>query len=220
MLMMRVAVVSVLLLLCCGMSVCTVTAQERVSVGLGVGLNPSTLFGDRSAVAVLPSGFATLYVPVQVGEYVRIEPEVSFATSSDRKDIMEFGVLREVEFVQTILRMGAGVFYTWRVDSTFRVLLGGRAGILSSFWERNYYQNGQFIRDGGDGEGRGSLYYAFGAGTEYYFSRHASIGAEFMLHHQTVGIPQYRYGVTPPPPTNYHFSSWTTQALVSLRFYF
>jgi hypothetical protein len=199
-------------------------AQDRIQFGVGVGLNPAPLLGDRNTT-LQPQGVVLWYVPCRIGEYLRVEPELGYQFYKDRN---EDDPTRDVEVTQSFVRIGMGVFYEWKPfatdgDSLLRVYAGGRIGVLSYFMERNYFlkPNNQQIIPGGDGVERASLYYLAVFGVEYMLGKRFGIGAEIQFARYEFGEARYRFGVPPPTYPRYPQSNvLTTSAMIFLRFYF
>jgi hypothetical protein len=198
--------------------------QDRIQLGVGVGLNPAPLLGDKNTT-LQPNGVVMWYVPCRIGEYLRVEPELGYQFYKDRN---EDDSTRDVEVTQSFVRIGMGVFYEWKPfasagDSSLRGYAGGRIGVISYFTERNYFlkPNNQQIIPGGDGAARASLYYLAAFGAEYMLGKHFGIGAELQLAHYEFGEALYRYGIPPPTYPRYPQANvLTTSAMIFLRFYF
>lgn len=190
-------------------------AQERITIGLGVGLNTAIFLGDAKT-EFQPAGVATWYVPIQIGAHLRVEPEIGYAHTYT---FYEDNSTRDAEVNRSFLRIGTGVFYAWKADSTLRIYAGVRTGILSTSLEQNY-----IVRLSGQvsdeyKENQASFYYAGAIGGEWLATQHFSIGAELQFAHYAVGIVESR---TPTLvyPRNQQYSVFTTQALIGVRFYF
>jgi hypothetical protein len=200
----------------------TVHTQERIQAGLGMSLNPVALIGDNSGSFQQPFGVVTWYVPIRIGNYFRVEPEVAYYNNNRRE---QDNSTRDLETRTNYLRLGMGIFYEWQPtarlgDSSLRVYSGTRLGILSLWTTHDYYDRatGKFL--GGDGENRACLYYAVALGGEYMVGKSLGVGIEFQVGNYEFGEPVYRYGVLPPTyPLSSRYTIFASTALVFLRLY-
>jgi hypothetical protein len=197
-------------------------AQERITAGIGMSLNPAALVGDNSDTFQQPFGVVTWYVPLRIGNHFRVEPEAAYFNNNRRE---QDNASRDLETRTNFIRVGMGVFYEWQPntllgDSVLRVYAGTRLGILSLWATRDYYDrtSGNFL--GGDGLNRACLYYVAALGGEYLIGKNLGVGLEFQLGNYEFGEPQYRYGVFPPNyPVLTRYTIFASTALAFIRLY-
>lgn len=197
-------------------------AQERITAGIGMSLNPTALVGDNSDTFQQPFGVVTWYVPVRIGNHFRVEPEAAYFNNKRRE---QDNASRDLETRTNFVRLGMGVFYEWQPntllgDSILRVYAGTRLGILSLWTTRDYYDrtSGNFL--GGDGLNRACLYYVAALGGEYMIGKNLGVGLEFQLGNYEFGEPQYRYGLLPPNyPVLTRYTIFASTALAFIRLY-
>lgn len=152
---------------------------EGVHVGLGAGLSPFGLvLFDNDIVPPAQAG-GGLYVPIDIGESLRVEPEVGlfrYSTSRTSDGLEESAAY-------TSLRFGSGVFYRMALGESSGAYVGGRLGlVLNSETDENYQPDatGNETKTTTT-ESRTDLSVALAGGGEHFFTPHFSLGAEAQL---------------------------------------
>jgi hypothetical protein len=185
---------------------------ERITFGIGVNVYPSVIAGDLQQ-RFQAGGFADLIAPVQIGPHILIEPELGlyFYTADETLP----GEVAEHDARQ-IVRTGMGAFYTIDIDKSFLYYFGGRLGILSSESQVKY--SPQSTVNTNFDQNWAAFYAGAAFGVEYFISSHCSIGAEFQLNHIGYGAPVINEA--PIPTVDSTQSVWSTNAALSVRFFF
>lgn len=180
----------------------------RARVGIGVSLNPAAIIAPEEGV-FLPIGLGNIYVPINVGRSLRIEPEVGLFRNKFESNGTGF---TESETV-SILRAGVGVFYVFRVDGAFRGYIGPRVGMIRTSEES------KFTGSPASSTKRTDRFYGFAVAGEHFFSSHFSLGAEAQLNYITFGDEE----TDPPPPFppsgESSQNAITNNGLIFVRFY-
>jgi hypothetical protein len=222
-----------------------IATRDRVQFGIGLALNVGNVLDDvlgarqrfptaNAALSVpfQPPGTVVVYVPMRMGEFLRVEPELGVFSRKDRQEEQSFGRQRDVELDELFIRIGAGAFYEWKPfaaathdapDSSLRLYGGLRFSVMSLWWERNYFDQPGNVKivNGGDGENVAAVHYALCLGAEYMLGKHFGIGTELQLGRVELGQPEYRYGVRPTIyPQNRSYAAMATMGLIFLRYYF
>ena len=183
-----------------------------VKVGLGVFLNPAAIISDGGGLDGLfvPVGLGNFTLPVLLGQRVRLEPELGFAslktaftptdsdeTFSTSQSLWRYGLSAHVVlFDRGGLRPYAGLRFGWHKFSAAQTGIGTDISVS-----------------------RRDSYWGLAVGGEYFVSPFFSLGGEVQLTRFSVGDPEQ----TPPPPfppggdADSHV--WSTNGLVGLRLY-
>lgn len=140
------------------------TAPQQVRIGFGVGLEPFAPLNISGARAA-PVG-AGLYLPIQIGPYLRVEPSLSILTFSQNpaNDLSAVGI-------------GAGVFYYFVPAPVQQVgfYMGPRLNLY-------FLRNKQANPPGADVETKETDFQLAGVlGGEYFVAPRFSVGAEAQL---------------------------------------
>lgn len=211
-----------LLFACCS----AVYAQRNSSsIGIGAAINPVTLYteseGSDGTLSV-PVQTAALFVPLQLGETFRIEPQFGLlSTSTERTAYSGTNVASgRIERTKTGMMIGTGLFYTFLPDTTTRGYVGARVGWIQA-------KNSLEFVPLGKGENvvttykQSSAFYGAAIGGEYYLSHFMSLGMELGLTAISFGDVEYEVtpSVTPPSLPDVSQSALSTNALVFVRFY-
>jgi hypothetical protein len=209
----RLPVVFIIALLCAAQNA---RAQEKITFGFGVSLNPSEFPGDQQSL-FHTDGVADFYMPVQIGDLIRAELQVGYFTeSSNQTDSNSQGAFNQ-HISQSFVRGGFGVFYTWHPDSVFTMYFGPRTGVLASTYYVSYSRTSKGYADG---ESNWAAFYIMAClGGEYAISHHFSLGGELQVQSIGYGVPV----VSPTPttyPQNYYSQVYATSAIILVRYYF
>lgn len=152
--------------------------DEGIHVGLGAGLAPFGLVVSGNDV-ISPPPVPGLYVPVDIGPNLRLEPE--------------FGIFRysitltsdglEQSNALTLLRFGSGIFYRMALGESSGAYVGGRVGILLNTVSSDDYQpdaagNQTKVTTTGS---RTDISLGLAGGGEHFFTSYFSLGAEAQL---------------------------------------
>jgi len=176
-------------------------APQQLRVGFGVGLEPFAPYNffDRSVRAAAPG--VGLYLPLQIGPHLRVEPSLSILTYSQNPaaDVSAVGI-------------GTGVFYYFVPAQAQQAGLyaGGR---LNLFFLKNTQNNGAGV----DVETKETdLQLAGVLGGEYFVAPRFSVGAEAQL-----GLTWYGdQDVSGQPSVSRDAFGVSTSGVVFLRFFF
>ncbi len=191
-----------------------VRAQETVRFGIGVGVSPLAIAGDVES-KFMAAGFENFYFPIQVGPYIKVEPEIGLYFFSTDQTVQDSSGSVIEHTARQIVRTGIGVFYTWKPDSVFMMYIGGRTGILSSERQTTHSRQSSIP----DFDRNWAVYYAgAGLGAEYFFSHHFSLGAELQLTHYGFGVPVIKSD--PTPTEDFTQNATSTNTVLFARFYF
>jgi hypothetical protein len=191
--------------------------EERILFGIGVGFSPISIAGDDQN-RFGNVGITDVYVPIQLGPNIRIEPQLGLYFQNAQQTLRDsIGNFLQHNSRQ-IVRSAMGVFYTSKVDEQFQFGIGARLGILSSEYELKFDR--QSALDSNHNENYAIFYTAACFTTEYWFSKHFSIGGEIQLYFYNYGSP-----ITTPIKDSYspNTSSQTvisTSEVLAARFYF
>lgn len=156
-----------------------------VRVGVGVSLNPAAII-DPDAGLFLPVGLGNIYLPIQIGRSVRLEPEVGLFRASQKASNTGFSFSE----TSTVLRLGIGVFYAFPVDHGFRAYLGPRAGLIRTT------DRVEATLSPSSTTKRTDHYLGVALGGEYLFTPRFSLGAEAQFNRTSLGDEE----TDPPPP--------------------
>jgi|GEM_PF-1985673 len=198
------------------LSTATTTAQEKVTVGVGVSFNPAAVAEDNSSHFQTP-GMADYYVTAQIGDILRTEVQFGILIrSADQTYSDSLGEFNG-NTSGVVMRFGFGAFYTWRPDSSFTVYAGPRTGVMASSSYLTYsrlsagYANQKTIW--------GAFYISGCFGAEYAITHHLSLGGEFQFTSTGFGVPNETPAAT-GYPREFKESVLSTDALVFIRFFF
>ena len=176
--------------------------EESSSVfGIGISLEQSYSFIYDQGVNYLPIGLGNIYLPINISENFRIEPDIGIFSYSYSSDDYE---KRTDQF-----RLGLGFHYSKNYGS-IKILFGARFGSIFNSIKREYEDsNNENEKD------EISATVLFGGptiGAEYYFAKRFSLGAEAQLNYISLGEYQ--------DENNETRTIISTRALILLRFYF
>jgi hypothetical protein len=192
-------------------------SQPGVSVGLGVGIEPLASLGITSSGnlngTVNGSGFAPvgLYVPIQVGPQIRIEPVIGFWHVSGNRNAGGVAPGDQIGGSATTLGVGGLLYLAPPAPTGFYVGLR-----LALNW-----QSADVAAGGGTTttfkETDFSLAPVFGG--EYAFASRFTVGAELQLPLTWYGNPSSENAGTTVTNNNDR-SGFRTNAVVFLRYFF
>jgi len=174
-------------------------APQQLRIGFGVGLEPFALL-NVSGLRAAPIG-AGLYLPIQIGPHLRVEPSLSILTFSQNPadDISAVGI-------------GSGVFYYFVPAQAQQTGLyaGGR---MNLFFLKNKVANPV----GADVETTETDFQLVGVlGGEYFVAPRFSVGAEAQL-----GLTWYGdQDVSGQPSVSRDAFGVSTSGVVFLRYFF
>jgi len=176
--------------------------------GIGAVVNATTnVFIDDEFVLV-PLFGGTVLFPIASKAFT-LEPEVglfrfhnsftsgSFSSSTDG----------------TVIRIGVGALFGGRARGDLKPYIGPRAGIVRSSVEETNSGGGPNTTTT-----RTSIYIAFVAGAQYFFSPHFSLGGEAQLQHVSLGDEKVTPTSGSGSTTELSFTS--TAAVAILRFFY
>ncbi len=180
--------------------VASATEKDAVKVGLGLGFAP---FNLNSVQGVLNAPPVSIYVPIDIGPQLRIEPSLGFWTFSGDQNVIS-------PSSGYVWDLAVGGFYLFPPSGGFGVYAGGRLGFS--------FQG--LTEAGGNTKTTETDFFIKGAlGAEYHVVPKFSLGAEAQLgvtffgdQHQTTA------GVTTTP--NRGLSGFSTNGLLFVRYYF
>ncbi|MFC1610492.1 hypothetical protein ACFL6C_06015 [Myxococcota bacterium] len=168
-------------------------AQEEAGTRIGLGTSfgaEMTIFNED--LLFIPLSFNNIYVPILVGESLRLEPEIGFFRYGDTDD------------AANVLRIGTGVFYMTWIEN-MELYVGFRVGLSYLF------------ESGDDNDSRTDIYFGPAGGAEHFFADYFSLGVEIQLNYIRIGdldrgFPGSR------AQNNEHLVS--TRGMILARFYF
>ena len=96
--------------------------------GIGVSLNPSVVVAGDIESFFLPFGLGDVYVPIMIGERLKLEPQLGLFRFSSK--FSDSGFTSESTF--TVWRLGTGIFYRLPASESFSAYLGPRFELLLS----------------------------------------------------------------------------------------
>lgn len=185
---------------------------EKITFGIGVNVYPSVIAGDLQQ-RFQAGGFADLIAPVQVGSHILIEPELGLYFYTADETLTDSAKEHDA---RQIVRTGMGAFYTVNIDKSFLYYFGGRLGILSSESQVKYSPEST-VNTNFD-QNWAAFYAGAAFGVEYFISSHFSIGGELQFNHIGYGAPVIKEA--PIPTVDSTQSVWSTNAALSVRFFF
>jgi hypothetical protein len=145
----------------------TANAQESgVKVGIGVSLSPlsSVFVTEEIGVTTVPGGTFAFYVPINIGENFKVEPELGFFRYKE-----SYG---DNEATVTQWRLAMGLLYVLRERESLRP----------------YVSTSEKFNDADDSQT--DFFVGLALGAEYYFSSHFTLGGEFQLNYVNIGSPE------------------------------
>ncbi len=191
--------------------------QLTTRVGFGVSLNPVALVNLSSASALfLPVGLTDIYIPIQIGNNFRLEPDAGYLSMSTETKYPQttYSPAYSSNSSNSMTRIGLGAFYVMPVDTSFRSYVGPRFGLLFTSSESSSTYPGSTNTSSDETD----FYLGLAAGGEYMLSTHFSVGCEVQFNYVNLGEPS----VSPAQPTSSTQSGHmvTNNALMFLRWYF
>lgn len=205
------------------------TAQN--TWGLGVGL---------------VSGGVVFHVPI-IFDRIRIEPEISFRTSSSSSGSTSYDNYPGQGSTDTYtsssssqsLSFGMGVYYSFRIDNVADWYIGPRFGFTrsssvsdnSTIYTEIYTDSTVISTNSSHTKQHSTSYFASAVFCgEYYFSSHFSAGAELLVTYSSTGQPvidEQNHIISPIPsytsvsvPGMSSSSSFASATAVYIRWYF
>ena len=133
------------------------------NVQFGIGVLFTNLWQDWLYDGHIP----TIFVPININNKIKIEPELSFYKTKDDDDYDKR--------VQTIMRMGVGIFGIINYEKA-HMYYGMRAGYLVSTIKLKYKDPGYYDEDKETTSKR--ILFGPAVGGEYFFISHFSVGGE------------------------------------------
>jgi hypothetical protein len=211
---------------------CSASAQTAQNTwGLGVGL---------------VSGGAVFHVPI-IFERIRIEPEISFRTSSSSSGSTSYDnypdqgttdIYASSSSSQSI-SIGLGAYYSFRIDNVADWYIGPRFGFTrtssvsdnSTLYTVMYADSTSLSTNMSHTKQHATSYFAGAVfGGEYYLSSHFSAGAELQMTYTNSGQPvidEQNHVITPTPAYNSvsvsgptTSSSFAASTALYIRWYF
>lgn len=183
--------------------------ETKKKIGLGVSLNPTALLSSSSTSTLyLPVGLTNIYVPINVAESFRLEPEAGIFTSSSESSSGSFSSKSSSSFI----RLAVGLFYLSSPDNSFNSYVGPRIGVLMTSSTSQQTGNPEYKTSETD------FFIGLAIGGEYLISPHFGLGGEAQLNYISFGQPD----VSPAPssPSTQSRSMFTNNALMFFRWYF
>ncbi|MBC8042334.1 MAG: outer membrane beta-barrel protein [Rhizobacter sp.] len=230
------------------------TQGTPVKIGIGVtfGAAAQSFLIQGSYTFYSPSGSNYYYsfyryapvfsvlVPIQIGNTLRIEPEIGFAsnTTENKYSAGTSGFPpypyppQSSKQTDTDFRIGLGGFYVFGQGQSLRPYLGGRVSLVSfnsfvesTIFSTTYSPTGQPIYSTSIQTVRFNAIgwsVAAAVGGDYFFAENFSLGGEIQFGYAALGNPKVEF--TPassvPTTTEYTQSQWQTRGFVAVRFYF
>ena len=150
----------------------TANAQgDGAKIGIGVSISPLSSLALTDGGVTVPGGAFAFYVPINIGENFKVEPELGFfrykASQGDN------------ESTDTQWRFGTGLFYVFSERESLRPYVGPRLGIVSTSEKFNDESDTQT-----------DFFVGLALGAEYYFSSHFTLGGEFQFSYVNIGSPE------------------------------
>ena len=191
-------------------TIVTAFAQEAKQPQIGFGVS---VVDVKDLIRILSGDgdiSPSIFLPINVSSKLRIEPEIGFfmVTSDDETKTQN----EKNEDYSDQFHVGIGIFPLKHLGS-YTLYYGARLGYihLSSY---NEYDYGYKVRSESSSSG---FYIAPGAGGEYFFNNHFSIGGEVQFRFTSLsGEEKNDMNVT----TDLSSSSISTRAIVLIRCYF
>jgi hypothetical protein len=143
-------------------------ASADVSVGLGVSLRDS----DQ----------ATVYVPIDINNQIRIEPTINVFASEDE--------LGDTKVENEGFALGAGVFFLMPTDHSVTLYVGGRLGFVSNEYKATTYAPSGAVLATEEID-RDGFRIAPTVGFEYNFNDHISLGGEAGIGYSDVDDSEF-----------------------------
>lgn len=195
--------------------------KTKFGIGISIGTNTHR-FGDDEDYDFYKTGAVMgIYVPININDKWRMEPEVSFNTMSGKINSEEGIYSYSSSSTLKISRYGVGVLYRKKREQT-ETYFGVRFGIAfvqdkssSSFKSPDYEDSHR------DKRNRSDLYFGPVAGGEFYFSPFFSFGGEAQLIYTKIGRTHGDdYEDDPDSDINFDVHAWDTRAHLFVRWYF
>lgn len=148
------------------------STSDGAKIGIGVSISPlASLFSTDTGLLSVPGGTFAFYVPINIGETIKVEPELGFFRYKVSQG--------DNESSETQWRLGTGLFYVFAERESLRPYLGPRVGIVSTSDKVN-----------GEGDTQTDFFVGLALGAEYYFSSHFTLGGEFQFNYVNFGSPE------------------------------
>jgi hypothetical protein len=166
--------------------------QPALRVGLGLGLDAESLVGiEREQGEGIPVSLVNLHVPIRIGGWLRLEPELGLRRRTTERlrvaDVVNDSLAEgDAVLTETLLRVAFGAAWSFAPEPDVALHLGGKVGFVRSSWETT------FTPDGGepatDDDARTDTWVGLTAGGEYFLARSFSLGGEIELDHAWIGL--------------------------------
>jgi len=190
----------------------TLIKFSQFKIGVGIGLNPIAIgHGDRM---FLPVGLGNFYIPIQISNNIRIEPELGIMSFNDEISSEDQSNTNST----SILRYGVGGFYTINPAKSFKNYFGVRLGLMSATDEDESDPESEY--DPNTEESQSAFYFGFSVGGEYFFSDYFSLGAELQINYISFGEPEYKPASEHSDYKDYSRTYLSNNGVIFARFYF
>jgi hypothetical protein len=194
----------------------------------------------------LVSGGAVFHLPI-IFENIRIEPEISFRTSSSTSGSTFYYIDSYQNETETSssssssgsISIGTGAYYSFRIDKSADWYIGPRIGFTrnssvsdnSTIYDRTYTDSTSHSISSSHLKQHAISYFAGAVlGGEYFFSSHFSAGAELLVTYTNSGQPvidEQSHVISPSPSYTSSSvsgpstsSSFAESTAVYIRWYF
>lgn len=193
-------------------SVSALGAQETKSkFGLGATFNPGALSIPGEAETVLTqAGFNNVLMPIR-GQGFTFEAEFGLLRSTTERQV-QTGPTTSITVKNKISnkRLGVGVLKHLARRDNLEPYFAPRVGFI--------FASAEEPQGGSNTKTSSSNFYATGgAGAQYFFSDHFTLGGEAQLTYTKLGKPKVT-GTTFPPPSE--GSAITTLGVIAIRWYY
>ena len=190
----------------------TANAQTDVKVGIGISINPlaQTSSLGEDLTTTVPGGLFAFYVPINIGEKFKIEPELGYVRAKTK--VSTTGSSTEQTLTQW--RLAAGLFYMFPQKASLTPYIGPRVGIVKSS-ETQKFDTSRVIFV--DKVSQTDFFLGLALGGEYYFSSHFTLGGEFQFNYVSIGEHSEE---DVPPSTITDGDLFSTNGLLFIRWYF
>jgi hypothetical protein len=182
--------------------------SSKFGIGIVVGAGP-VIMDDEFVLVPMPGG--TVLFPF-ASKGIILEPEIGLFRAHNSSSSGGFTHTLD----GSALRVGLGALFVGGARGNLRPYIGPRAGLIRS--STKHTDSGGGAPGTPETTTRNSIYVAFVAGAQYFFSPHFSLGGEAQLQHVNLGNEK----VTPSsgaPDTN-ELSFQSTAAMAILRFFY
>ena len=195
------------------MSSAVAGAQETTRFGLGVTFNPGGLtIPGESEILLTQAGFNNVLMPIR-GSRVTIEPEFGLLRTVVEREVQTGPTtFTKVKTSLSSKRIGVGVLKNLARRENFEPYVAPRIGFIFSSSEEPSGPSSTVKTSATN------LYLTGGAGGQYFFGEHFSLGGEAQLTYTKLGKPKVTgssFGGTPESG-----SSITTLGVVAIRWYY